>query len=200
VDAVTPVEAGETIRIDTPDKANAVYLAALAFPLTDIDPDYPAMKVGNFILGGSGLSSRLAARVRGEKGLSYTIGSSVGVGSQDPVATFEVFAITNPANIGQVDALVAAEIDRFLKDGVTAEELEAAKKAFLEQRKVSRSDDGGLTGQLAVQAAVGQTFQWDIELEAKVRALTPADIQKAFRKHVDPKNLVIAHAGDFQKK
>ncbi|MBO0700263.1 MAG: insulinase family protein, partial [Zavarzinella sp.] len=198
--ALTPVEWGETIVLRTPDKANAVYLAGLAFPLTDTDTDYPAMKVGNFLLGGSGLSSRLATRIREEKGLSYTVSSSVNVGSEDPVATFEVFAITNPANISQVDALIAAEIDRFLKDGVTPEELEGAKKAFLDQRKVSRADDGGLVGQLALQTAVGQTFQWDIDLEAKVAALTPADIQKAFRKYVDPKKLVIAHAGDFPKK
>ena len=92
------------------------------------------------------------------------------------------------------------ELTKFLADGVTAEELQAAKKAFLEHLKVSRADDGGLLAELASQANTGQTFQWDIDLEAKVAALTPGDIQKAFCKYVDPKKLVIAHAGDFPKK
>ena len=57
--------------IQTPDKENAVFLAGLAFPMKDDDPDYPALVIGNSILGGGGLSSRLADRLRQKGGLSY---------------------------------------------------------------------------------------------------------------------------------
>ena len=46
-------------QILTPDKANATYLAGYVFPMKDSDPDYPEMTIGNFILGGGSLSSRL---------------------------------------------------------------------------------------------------------------------------------------------
>src|SRR5208337_677703 len=52
----------------TPDKDNAVYLAALSLPMRDDNPDYPALLVGNFILGGGGLSSRIANRLRQKDG------------------------------------------------------------------------------------------------------------------------------------
>jgi hypothetical protein len=56
--------AGEKVTIETPDKANAVYLASLAFPLKDTAPEYAPLVVGNFLFGGGSLSSRLGNRVR----------------------------------------------------------------------------------------------------------------------------------------
>ena len=63
----------ETIRIETPDKANAMYFAGLLLPLKDDHPDYPALVVGNEVLGGSGFASRLMSRIREKEGLSYGV-------------------------------------------------------------------------------------------------------------------------------
>ena len=64
----------ERETILTPDKENAIYLAGLSLPIKDDDPDYPALLMGNFILGGGGLSSRIADRLRQKGGLSYGAG------------------------------------------------------------------------------------------------------------------------------
>jgi zinc protease len=195
-----PVLKGETTRIETPDKANAVFFAALSFPMTDADPEYPALELGNYLLGEAPLASRLSVRVRGEKGLSYGIGSNVQAHPVDKAATFGVFAVTNPVNMEKVDALVAEEVAKFLKDGVSLEELEGGKKAYLDAQKVERSDDANLAAELANHLWVGRTFRFVAEQEKKVEALSPADVSKAFGKVLDPKKLVIAQAGDFQKK
>ena len=42
-------------------------------------------------------------------------------------------------------------------------------------------------------------MKWDEQLEAKIRALTPNQVNAAFRRHLDPKALSIVKAGDFQK-
>ena len=63
--------AEEIIR--TPEKANAVYLAGLGFPMRDDDPDYPAVSLGGYMLGGGFLNSRLAVRIRQKEGLSYGV-------------------------------------------------------------------------------------------------------------------------------
>jgi zinc protease len=55
---------GLQIDIVTPDKSNAEYLAGLSFPLSDSDPEYAALRIGNFIFGGSTLASRLGDRIR----------------------------------------------------------------------------------------------------------------------------------------
>jgi zinc protease len=195
-----PIEKGETVTIDTPDKANAVYLAGIAFPMNDMDPDYAAMEVGNYLLGGAPLASRLSNRVRGEKGLSYAVESAFRAGTKDKSASITLVAITNPVNIDKVDALMAEEVGKFLKDGLSLEELEAGKKAFLEEMKVERSEDSALASELANNLFLGRTFAYTADLEKKIESLTPAEIQKAYGKVLDPKKLVIIHAGDLSKK
>lgn len=55
--------------IEAPDKANALLLAGINLPLRDDDPDYPALVLGNYMLGGGFLNSRLATRIRQKAGL-----------------------------------------------------------------------------------------------------------------------------------
>src|SRR5262245_20264423 len=195
-----PIEKGETIVLNTPDKANAVYVAGQTYPMTDADPEYPAMQVGNYLLGGAPLASRLSNRVRGEKGLSYGVGSGFNADAKDRSAIVQIFAITNPDNMEKVDVTITEEVNKFLKEGVSLEELEAGKKAYVDQLKVERSRDSTLASQRANGLFVGRTFEYYADLEKKIEGLNPAEIQKAYQKVLDPKKLIIIQAGDFAKK
>ncbi len=185
--------------IVTPDKANAEYLAGLSFPLSDSDPDYPALRIANFIFGDSTLSSRLGDRIRQQDGLSYGATSSFTASSRDPVASLTVTVSTNPANIDKVAAAVMEELQRFLKDGPTDREIADAQKAYVEAQKVGRTLDAAIAGQIAANLNTGRTFAFVVDQEKAILALTPARVAAAFRKHVDPQRLVIIRAGDFQK-
>jgi zinc protease len=85
-------------KVNTPDKANATYLAGLLIPVRDDDPDDPALTMADYILGAGSLSSRLGTRVRQKEGLSYGVGSSLTASSLDPRASFALQAISNPQN------------------------------------------------------------------------------------------------------
>jgi zinc protease len=185
--------------IVTPDKANAEYLAGLSFPVSDSDPDYPALRIGNFILGGSTLASRIGDRIRQKDGLSYGASSSFVASSRDPVASLTVTVSTNPVNIEKVTAAVMDELQRFLKDGPTDKEVAEAKQAFVEAQKVSRTGDAAIAGQIVSNLNTGRTFAFTADQEKAILALTPSKIADAFRKHIDPERLVIIRAGDFQK-
>src|SRR5439155_948984 len=82
--------AGAKEDIVTPDKANAVFVAGLAFPLKETDPDFAALRIGNFLFGGGSLSSRLGNRIRQKEGLSYGVSSTFTASPRDPAATFMV--------------------------------------------------------------------------------------------------------------
>jgi zinc protease len=183
----------------TPDKANATFLAGLAFPLKETDADYAALRLGNFILGGGTLSSRLGNRIRQKEGLSYGVNSSLTASPRDPLATFTVSAITNPLNIDRVDKAVAEELGEFLAKGPTPQELSDAQKAYLEAQKVARTSDAALAGQIVTNLQLGRKFAHASELEKRIAALTPEDVTAAFRKYIEPKKLVIVRAGDFKK-
>src|SRR5262249_6335097 len=117
---------GKLPPIHTPDKANAYYVAGLVLPLDDADPDYPALLLGNYVLGGS-TTSRLWMRIREKEGLSYGVGSQFQAGAEDKRAGWSMSAIYNPGVRDKVEKAFAEEIARLLKDGVTAEELAAAQ-------------------------------------------------------------------------
>jgi zinc protease len=195
-----PEVAGEQVVIDTPDKANAFYFAGLTLAMTDTDPDYAALEVGNFLLGGGTLSSRLGNRVRQKEGLSYGVASQFGADARDKAGRFSIFAICNPANIGKVDKAIAEELARLLKDGVEEKELAEAKKAFLEQLKVSRSGDRQIMSLVANELGDGRNLDYYTDLEKKVGDLTVTQVNEALRRHLTPQRLVIVHAGDFKPK
>jgi zinc protease len=190
----------ERITIQTPDKDNALYVAGLCLPIMDDNSEYPALAIGNFILGGGGLSSRIANRLRQKDGLSYGAGSFFGASPVDPRADLLLNAIYNPINVAKVVSDVDEELERLLKDGVTAAELDTAKTGYLQQEQNMRTNDMAITGTLSENLFVGRTMQFQAELEQKIKDLTPEAVNAALRKHIDPHRLSVVTAGDFNKK
>jgi zinc protease len=184
--------------IKTPDKANASIMAGMNIDIGDEHPDYPAMVLGNYILG-SGMNSRLFQRVRGKEGLSYGVGAQFMGRAKQESGTFMAFAIYAPQNVNKVEAAIEDELKRLLKDGFTEDEVAAAKKGWLQSRTVSRSQDRELVGTLSANAYEDRTMSHAAELEKKVQALTPAEIVEAMRRHMDLSRLSVIKAGDYDK-
>jgi zinc protease len=191
--------AATSISIETPDKANAMFLAGTNFELRDDDPDYAALLIGNEVLGGGFLNSRLAARIRQKEGVSYGVGSFVSVSSEDRVSRFITYAIYAPENAGRVESAFREEIDRALKEGLTAEEIEKARQGWLQNRQVERANDARLAGDVQGQVYLGRTMAFEAELERRVGALTVDRVNAALRKYIQPARLTIVKAGDFAK-
>ena len=98
------------------------------------------------------------------------------------------------------DKLVAAireEIERLLKDGITAEELDAAKKGYLQAQQVGRSNDGQVVMMLAGNQFAKRTMTYHKDFEQRIQKLSIEDVNKAVREFIKLDGLVIATAGDF---
>ena len=189
----------ENKAVETPDKANAMFVAGLYMPLQDTDPDYPALVIGNYLLGGGVLNSRLATRIRQKEGLSYSVASQFSASSLDKSGSFMSYAIYAPQNAEKLEAAFKEEINKALKDGFTADELKTAKSGYLQSRQVARSQDASLTNTLSNNLYLNRTMQWDADFEKKIEALTPEQIKAALNKYIDYNKLVIVKAGDFEK-
>jgi zinc protease len=183
---------------DTPDKENAFFLAGTPFALTDSDADFPALVLGNYLLG-QGASSRLFSRIRVREGLSYGVGSQLAAPAKSNGARFSTQAIAAPQNAAKVEASFRDEVGKVLRDGYTDAEVATAKEAWSQARQVARSQDGGLAGSLLGGLHNGRTMQWDADLEAKVRALTPAEIRAAMQRHLDLEKMTFMKGGDFAR-
>jgi zinc protease len=184
---------------ETPDKANAAMFGRLSMPLTDQSPDYASLLVANRILGGD-TDSRIFQRVRVKGGFSYSVGSVLQPATIDPNSTLVLYAIFAPQNLDNVKNATAEEIARARTGGFAAQEVTAAKKALLEERRIARTEDETLAGSLVAQAFLGRTWNESAKIDAAIAAVTPESAGAALRKYVDPTNVAWAYAGDFAKK
>jgi len=165
----------------------------------DKDADYPALVMGNYMIGGGGLNSRLAARIRVKEGLSYGVGSTLSAKSDEQDGQFQAYAIAAPQNVLKVEAAFQEEMKRALDEGFKQKELDDDRTGWLQERLVDRSEDDSLVQTLTSRDYDGRTMAWDEELEKKVAALTPGDIGKAVRRTIDLGQISIVKAGDFKK-
>ncbi|MDX1562381.1 MAG: pitrilysin family protein, partial [Gammaproteobacteria bacterium] len=142
-----PVPAPVNQSFDTPDKENAYFYLLQPIRMTDEHPDYPALVLGNYVLG-SGMNSRLFARIRGDEGLSYGVASGFSAPTSSDGARFAGQAIAAPQNIPQVEASFLDEIANVLRDGYSDDEVEAAKRSWAQNQQLSRAQDGSVVGML----------------------------------------------------
>jgi zinc protease len=197
--AVTDIPASLE-RINTPDKSNAMLYSSQQFSLDDESPEFAALEIGNFILGGGTLSSRLGDRVRQQEGLSYGIRSGVSARHRDLRTDFTLYAITNPGNVDRLMTVINEELNRLREGGVTEEELAKAKEAYLQGEKVRRAEDSSLASQLLGSMFNRRTLQFTAEYEKRVSELTVDQVNQAIKKYILPDRLVTAVGGDFEKK
>ncbi len=188
-----------TEQLNTPDKANAMFLAGMNVKMSNNHPDYPAMMLGNFMLGGGFLNSRLATRIRQKEGISYGVGSSFSANTLDEKGTFTTYAIYAPENVDRLEKAFREEVEKVLQEGFTKEEIEAAKSGWLQSRQVSRSQDPALASTLNSYLYFDRDLKWDADLEKKIAALTPEQILQSMKRHLDMSKIIIVKAGDFEK-
>jgi zinc protease len=184
-------------KIETPDKANAQFEAGVPVKVSQNDPDYPAMVLAGYMFGVP-ITSHISDRIRNREGLSYGANARITVPAEGDSALLSGTVSLNPANGPKVEFSFRDELAKTLKDGFSASEVAEAKKAYLDSRMVSRSQDAALLSLLASNEQLGRTLDWDDQLEKKIAALTPVQISDAFRGHVDAAALTIVKAGDFR--
>ncbi|MDB4910100.1 MAG: family peptidase [Gemmatimonadetes bacterium] len=188
-----------TTVIETPDKANALFLAGQNLPIRDDSPDYPALLMGDYIVGGGALDSRLANRIRQKEGISYGVGSFMSARATDSSGVWETYAIYAPENASRLAHAFDEEIARALKSGVTAEELSKAKNGWLQEYAQQRSNDDELASQIATHREVNRTFKYDADLERRVQSVTISQVNAALKKYLIPASFTKVRAGDFAK-
>jgi zinc protease len=188
--------------VEVPDKANAVFLARLPIPVRDDDPafpEYPALALANYMIGGSGLSSRLASRIRGKEGLTYGVSTQLMNNSLDRVTTFGAAATAAPENMAKLERIFREELERAVNEGFSDEEIAAAKSGLLQSRMQQRTQDEVLANSWTDKLNRGRTFAEAADYEAKLQALRGEDIRAALKKHLDVAKISTVKAGSFAK-
>jgi zinc protease len=144
--------------------------------------------VGNHILGGGGFTSRLTEEVREQRGLSYSVDSHFAPGMQ--AGAFTISLQTRPDQAGQALELARAVLERFVSNGPTDAELQAAKDHLIGSFPLE------LDGNLKLLESVANIAWNDLPLDyldtwaQRVQHITPGAIRAAFVRVLQPGTMV----------
>jgi zinc protease len=184
--------------IDTPDKEMAMVMVGHNLEARDDEPDYAALQMGNYVLGGA-VDSRLFTRLRQKEGWSYGAFSFVHVGDLDRAGEFAAGAICAPQNAARAQAAIHEEIGRLLDQGLTGEQLAGYKKSWKQAFDNHVASDRWVLGKLARGLYLSRTLDFEQKVQDAVAALSPADVVGALKNRLRPDRLVEVDAGDQKK-
>lgn len=187
-------------KIKTPDKKNAMSMGVMSFEASQVDEDYAALQVASSVFGGGFLNSRIAGRLRQKDGISYGAGGRVSIDSdpKEKNSSIMVYAIYAPENASKVQRGFKEEIERFIKDGITEEELKVAVNSWVQGQNVSRAKDNELSSTINNNLYFDRDMMFYKAIEDRVTSLTVDDVNKAIKKHFKTfENWTVVNAGDF---
>jgi zinc protease len=138
--------------------------------------------------------------VRERDGVSYSIGSGLTVAKEDDNTAFRLGAIYAPENLERLRAGVRDELESAIKNGFAGPEFDSFKSGLLQERRLDRAQDESLAGRLADNLRLGRTMAFSGAVDRKLESLTPEEVQRVFRKYIDPDRFVAVAAGDFARK
>ncbi|MBI3162328.1 MAG: insulinase family protein [Chloroflexi bacterium] len=157
------------------------------------DPEYFSASLGNSILGQFGMMGRIGEVVREKSGLAYYAYSSLNSGTGP--GSWEVHAGVNPKNLKKAIALIEKELHRFIKHGVTKDELADSQSSFIGQLPLSLESNGGVAGAILNIERYQLGYDYYHRYERLVREVTRDDVLETARKYIAPDRLVISTAG-----
>jgi zinc protease len=157
------------------------------------DPEYMAASLGNSVLGQFGMMGRIGDVVREKSGLAYYAYSSMSAGIGP--GAWEVNAGVNPKNLHKAIGLIEKELRRFIKSGVTKDELADSQANYVGRLPLSMESNSGVSGALINIERYDLGLDYYQRYESLVREITRDAVLETARKYIDPERLVIATAG-----
>jgi zinc protease len=173
-------------------------MRATSFPMRSDDPAYPAARFGAFFLGES-VDSRLMRSLRQREGLSYGASASLDVSDHDDRAWLITYAICAPQNVTRARALLREEVDRWIAETPSPEELSAQASAYREALRTRLASDSWVAEQLARELRLDRPFTFHREIVERATALDPTAFQQALRGGLGGAAFVDLAAGDVAK-
>jgi zinc protease len=157
------------------------------------DPDFFALLVGNYTLGGGGFVSRLTTEVREKRGLSYSVYSYFSPGLH--AGAFMVGLQTRPDQAEQALQVSREVVARFVAEGPTPQELKAAKDNLIGGFALRIDSNRKLLDNVANIAWNNLPLDYLDSWTRQVEKVTAADVRAAFARKLQPERMVTVVVG-----
>jgi zinc protease len=162
--------------------------------ITRKNPDFYALQVLNYILGGGGFSSRLMNDIRENRGLAYSVASGFEAGLEPGAFTIDLE--TKNQSAGEAVAQVIHEINKVRSQPVSATELSEAKSYLIGSFPAKMDSVAKRAAMLAYVEFYGLGLDYPWRYPSLIKNLTPADLQKTAEKYLHPDRYLLVVVGN----
>jgi zinc protease len=187
-----PSAQGQERRIEHPASQAHILIGAPA--LARGDPDYFALTVGNYVLGGGGFVSRLMREVREKRGLAYSAYSYFNPLAQP--GPFQAGVQTQKEQADEALKVVRDTIAAFLRDGPMPQELKAAKDNLVGGFPLRIDNNRKILDNIAAIGFYNLPLDYLDTWTANVAKVTAADVKAAFNRKIAPDRLATVVVGN----
>jgi len=161
------------------------------------NPDYYAVLIMNYILGGGGFSSRLMDTIRDNKGLAYDVHS--GFSARKEPGAFSVSIQTKNESANDVIEETLKELGRMQKELVSESELADAKAYLTGSFPLKMDTYAKIAGMLASVEIYGLGLDYPQTYPRLINAVTREDIQRVAKKYLHPDKMAIVVVANQEK-
>uniref|UniRef100_UPI0010411489 M16 family metallopeptidase n=1 Tax=Actinomadura roseirufa TaxID=2094049 RepID=UPI0010411489 len=194
-DRIMPESAARIVVVDRPGSVQTYLSFGHGIPDRS-HHDWPSLMVASHVLGG-GLTSRLNAVLREEKG--YTYGMRAGLLRMRHCGLFIAQGAVHTEVTADAVADALTELRGVLSRGIDAEEHGSSVRALADRAPAEYETARSVAAELADASASGLGADYPSNYLAAVRASTPDGVANAYRKHVDPEALTVIAVGDAEQ-
>ncbi len=161
------------------------------------NPDYYALTVMNYILGGGGFSSRLVEEIRDKRGLAYSVASFFDPGKYP--GSFQIVLQTKNASAREAIALSLEEMKRIQTQGVSEKELDAAKKYLMGSFPMRFDTQGKLVNFLTQIEYYGLGLDYPEKYPSLIRSVTREDVLRVAKAYLHPENVILVIVANLKE-
>jgi len=183
-----PLNAAAFKRIVAPGRTQASVTLEENVAVRRSDPDYPALQLGDAILGGGFYATRFSRDLRQQTGLVYSIGA--GVSANATRGAYSVEYGSDPNNVARARAIVDRDLRDLGAKPPSDGEMRQAKTQVVRDLSLSEASVGAIAQGLAGRADAGLPLDEPWRRGRAILGLNPADVRAAFAKYVDPARFV----------
>ncbi|GAB6062106.1 MULTISPECIES: M16 family metallopeptidase [Deferrisoma] len=159
-----------------------------------LSEDFAALEVCDHVLGSGGFTARLVREIRSNRGLAYSVGSFYQ--ALPRFGVLGAYGLTKTQSAGEVVDLMRAEI-RNLADGITAAEVEEARRSLVTRHVFRYDDPANLVRDRLENLLDGLPLDLGERYPDEVAAVTLDAARRAARSHLDPARGVWVLVGDL---
>ena len=179
-------------HINVPGKSQTDLIMGMLGPQRK-SPDYLPASLGNNVLGQFGMMGRIGDVVREQAGLAYHASTSLNAWIE--AGSWEVSAGVNPANLQRAIDLILSELDRFVREPVSSEELQDSQANFVGRLPLSMESNAGVAGALLNLERFQLGLDYYRRYPALVESVTPEMVLETARRYIDTHGIAIISAG-----